>query len=43
MYKTVEEHNIYRWAAAFITKLAATRVAEAAGGFGAVSPGQPGL
>jgi trehalose 6-phosphate synthase len=41
MYRTVEEHNVYRWAAAFISKLAATRVEEAAGGFGIVPPGQP--
>lgn len=27
MYRTVEEHNIYRWAAGFLTELAATRAA----------------
>jgi trehalose 6-phosphate synthase len=25
MHRTVQEHNIYRWAAAFLTTLAATR------------------
>ncbi|MFP5345107.1 MAG: trehalose-6-phosphate synthase, partial [Gammaproteobacteria bacterium] len=31
MRRTVEEHNIYRWAAGFLTELAATRAQEPAG------------
>ncbi|MDD5563085.1 MAG: trehalose-6-phosphate synthase [Thermoanaerobaculaceae bacterium] len=32
MARAVEEHNIYRWAAAFLTRLGATRTPAAAGG-----------
>ena len=41
MYRAVEEHNVYRWAAAFITRLAATRVDEAHAGSGQTVPEQP--
>jgi trehalose-6-phosphate synthase len=41
MFRMVEEHNVYRWAAAFITRLAATRVEEPGIADGAAPPGQP--
>ena len=40
MFQTVEEHNVYRWAAAFITRLAAARVAEASADAGAATSGR---
>ncbi len=40
MFRTVEEHNVYRWAAAFITRLAATRVDEASADDGPAASGQ---
>ena len=38
MARAVEEHNIYRWAAAFLTRLAATRTVAAAGPLTAAAP-----